>query len=73
MKKTILNLGKALAKKEQQTINGGVKGGDGVINPIPIGSGCSDGSIPTFTCINNSIVGYCQNGQVISGNGGHCL
>ncbi len=69
MKKSILNLGKTLNKEEQKKISGGDKYDD----PVFVENGCSDGSIPTYTCINGFIVGYCDNGSVIGGDGRHCI
>ncbi len=53
MKKSILNLGKPLNKKEQQTINGGTYY-------------CSNGSQALVACINGEFVGFCRNGGIFS-------
>ncbi|WP_348737831.1 hypothetical protein [Tenacibaculum sp. 190524A02b] len=75
MKSKILKLGKSLNKNQQKLINGGKSPNDKLntdgVNTSTLG--CSDGSTPHYTCINNTIVGYCLNGQIIQGSGGHCL
>lgn len=70
MLQKISNLGKTLNRLEQKEISGG----DIVIDLIPIegGSDCSDGSSPTYRCINNFLVGYCSNGKKLGGIGKHC-
>ncbi|MFY7671148.1 hypothetical protein ACOSP6_08650 [Tenacibaculum sp. MEBiC06402] len=58
MKKSILNLGKALEKREQQTINGGRYY-------------CPNGERALVGCINGTLIGYCGGGTTV--NFGPCF
>ncbi|MBA6156385.1 hypothetical protein H3Z83_07645 [Tenacibaculum sp. S7007] len=51
MKKSILNLGKALNKLEQKIINGGRERGEGENNDGPNSKGCYEQPVANVNCI----------------------